>query len=72
MSEEKQCYFCQKEIEGEINYIEWIPLFMRYANVCDKCHEEKEAGDTIENIKIYEKFLGSIGLFNLFGEDKDG
>jgi hypothetical protein len=50
------CYFCKAEIK-EVKYIEWIPLFFRYANVCEKCHREREVGDLIENIEAYEQVL---------------
>lgn len=57
----KECYFCHKK-QGKFNYVEWIPLFFRYCNVCDQCHEEKGIGDTIEFINFYESYLGSQGL----------
>lgn len=52
-----ECYSCHEVIKGKVKFIEYIPLFMRYANYCDECHEKSGQGEYVEVIKKYEEYL---------------
>ena len=51
--DDQECYSCDGKIEGNAKFIEWIPLFMRYACICDACHEKYGKGEYVEVIKLH-------------------
>ncbi len=64
-----ECYSCDTKIEGKAKFIEYIPLFMRYACICDACHEKYEEGEYVEVIKKYEEYLaGKVNSFEYVKE----